>query len=142
MKTAKKNIQPIDTSTAVGLQEKTFLVHGIRQIPIIAECASKYSLFFKYKESQDVAFSEEPVNLLIRNNGQSIELGPCRILPNPASNDYHGRLVFLRDVYDIKSLLKENKIVNLQSAANDLPLIFARKEKIKPIFKSYVADLK
>jgi len=142
MKATKKNIQPIDASTEVSLEEKAFLVRGTRQIPIIAECGSKYSLFFKYKENYDFAHSEEPVNLLIRNNGQSVELGPCRILPYPASNGYHGRLVFLRDVYDIKSLLKENKIVNLQSAVNDLPLIFARKEKIKPIFKFYVADLK
>lgn len=142
MQPAKKDIQPIDTSTEVSIQEKFFLVHGPRLIPIHAECASKYSLFFKYKENHDFAHSKEPVNLLIRNNGQSVELGPCRILPNPAQNDYHGRLVFLRDVYDIKSLLKENKIVNLQSAVKDLPFIFARKEKIKPIFKLYVADLK
>ncbi len=142
MEAAKKNIQLIDTRTEVSLQEKTFLVHGSRQIPIIAECASKYSLFFKYKENHDFDHSEEPVNLLIRNNGQSVELGPCRILPNPTSHDYHGRLVFLRDVYDFRSLLQDNQVAKLQSAFKDLPFIFARKGKIKPIFKSYVADLK
>jgi len=142
MKAAKKNIQLLDTSTEVSLQEKTFLVHGTKQIPIIAECASKYSLLFKYKENHDFSRSNEPVNLLIRKNGQSIELGPCRILPGPEGNGHTGRLVFLRDVYDFQSLLQDNQVAKLQSAFMDLPIIFARKEKIKPIFKSYVADLK
>ena len=143
METAKKNkAQPIDTSTEVSLQEKTFLVHGTRQVPIRAEYASKYSLFFRYLENHPFGDPDEPVNLLIRNNGQSVELGPCRILPGPELNGYAGRLVFLRDVYDIRSLFKENKVVKLQSPFHDLPLIFARKGNLKPAFKAYVADLK
>jgi len=143
MKTAKKNkVQPIDSSTEVSIQEKIFLVHGTRQVPIYAECASKYSLFFRYHDNHHFAESDQPLKLLIRNNGQCIELGPCRIIPGSNLNDNEGRLVFLRDVYDIQRLLKDNKVVNLQSAFDDLPLIFAHKEKIKPIFKSYVADLK
>jgi len=109
MEAAKKNIQPLDTRTEVSLQEKAFLVNGSRQIPIIAECASKYSLFFKYKENHDADHSEEPVNLLIRNNGQSVELGPCRILPKKKGNGYAGRLVFIHDVYDFQSLLNERQ---------------------------------
>lgn len=141
MKAAKKNNQLIDTSTEVSLQEKIFLVHGTRQIPIIAKCASKYSLFFRYKKNHEAAPSEEPVNLLIRNNGQSVELGPCRILPGPNLNGYHGRLVFLRDVYDIQSLLKNQKVVKLQSILNDLPLVLAHKNKIRRSFKEYTTNL-
>ena len=141
MQTAKKDIQPIDTSTEVSLEEKTFLVRGNRQIPIFAECASKYSLFFRYKEKHNFSRSDEPVNLLIRNNGQSIELGPCRILTGPDLNGYHGRLVFLWDVYDIQSLLKNQKVVKLQSVLNDLPLVLARKNKIRPSFKEYTTNL-
>jgi len=141
MKAAKKNIQQIDTSTEVSLQEKTFLVHGTKKVPISAEVASKYSLYFRYLENQPLHDPNEPVNLLIRNNGQNVELGPCRILPGPELNGYAGRLVFLGDVYDIRSLLRDNKVVKLQSAFHDLPLIFARKENLKPAFKAYVADL-
>ena len=142
MQPAKKDIQSIDTSTEVSLQEKTFLVYGTRQIPIHAECASRFSLFFRYLENQPLHDPDEPVNLLIRNNGQSVELGPCRILPGPELNGHAGRLVFLRDVYDIRSLFKDSKIIKLQSAFQDLPLIFERKTKIKPVFKAYIADLK
>lgn len=142
MEAAKNHIQLIDTSTEVSLQEKAFLVHGIRKVPICAEYASKYSLFFRYLENHPLNDPDEAVNLLIRNNGQSLELGPCRILPGPEPNGYAGRLVFLRDVYDIRSLFRDNKAVKLQSAFHDLPLIFARKENLKPAFKAYVADLK
>ncbi len=144
METAKKKdrVQPIDSSTEVSIQEKTFLVHGTRQIPIQAECASKYSIFFRYLDGHHYPDSDEPVKLLIRNNGQSVELGPCRILPGPYLNGYAGRLVFLRDVYDFQSLFKDSKVVKLQSAFHDLPLILARKAKISPAFKAYVADLK
>jgi extracellular factor (EF) 3-hydroxypalmitic acid methyl ester biosynthesis protein len=141
MQPAKKGIQPIDTSTEVSIQEKLFLVHGTRHIPIIAECASKYSLFFSYKENHDFTNSEEPVNLLIHNNGQSVELGPCRIILSPDLNGYHGRLVFLRDVYDIQSLLKNNKVIKLQSALSDLPVVLARKDQIRSSFKEYTTNL-
>ena len=142
METAKEHLQLIDTRTEVGLQEKTFLVHGTGKVPISAAYASKYSLFFRYLEKHPLRDPDEPVNLLIRNNGQSVELGPCRILPGPKANGYSGRLVFLRDVYDFRSLLQDSKVVKLQSAFNDLPLILERKAKIRPVFKRYVADLK
>jgi len=142
MEAAKKNNQLIDTSTEVSLQEKTFLVNGARKVPICAEYASKYSLFFRYLENHPLNDPDEPVNLLILNNGQSVELGPCRILTGPELNGYAGRLVFLRDVYDIRSLFKDSKVVKLQSAFHDLPLIFERRAKIKPVFKAYIADLK
>ena len=142
MKPAKKNIQLLDTTTEVSLQEKAFLVHGTRQVPIYAEYASRYSLFFRYLDSHQFTDTNKPIQLLIRNNGQSIELGPCRILPNSDLNGNTGRLVFLRDVYDIRSLLKDSKVVKLQSAFDDLPLLFAHKANIKPVFKAYVADLK
>ena len=143
METApKKKIHLIDTRTEVSIQEKTFLVHGTRQVPIYAEYASRYSLFFRYLDSHHFTGTDEPVNLLIRNNGQSIELGPCRILSGPELNGFAGRLVFLRDVYDMRSLFEDSKVVKLQSAFDDLPLIFAHKANIKSVFKAYVADLK
>ncbi len=115
-------------------------MHGTDKIPIYAENSSKYSLQFRYLD-QHIDYTEEPVKLLIKNNGDSIELGPCQILPYSDRNGYAGRLVFLHDVYDIKHLLKNKKIVNLRSTFDDLPVIFARKNKIRPSFKEYTADL-
>ena len=143
METAKKNLSanPIDTRTEVSLQEKAFLVRGSREIPIQAEYSSKYSLTFRYLDNQPLHDSEEPVNLLIYSNGQRVELGPCRILPDQDLNGYAGRLVFLDDVYEIRSLLKNNKIIKLQGLFSRLPQLLARKDKVKQPFKDYVANL-
>ena len=141
MKPAKQNIEPIDTSTEVSLQEKTFLVHGNKKVPICAEQASRYSLVFRYLDHHPLNDPDEPVNLLIRANGQSVVLGPCRILPGLESNGYAGRLVFLDDVYDVQSLLNHKKVIKLQGLFRDLPQVMARKEKIRQPFKEYVANL-
>jgi extracellular factor (EF) 3-hydroxypalmitic acid methyl ester biosynthesis protein len=142
MKTAKKNIQTIDTSTEVSPEERAFLVHGTKKVPIRTEVASRHSLFFRYLEKHEFESQAQSVYLMIRNRDQNVELGPCRILSGPDLNGYHGRLVFLQDVYDVHSLLEKQKVINLQSAFKDLPDFFERKEKIEPRFKSYVADLK
>ena len=141
MEAAKKNIQPIDTRTEVSLQEKTFLVHGTKKVPISAEVASKYSLYFRYLGNHPLNDPDEPINLLVHSNGQSVELGPCRILPDSKINGYAGRLVFLDDVYDIQCLLNENKVIKLQGLFRDLPQVLARKDKIRQPFKEYVANL-
>jgi extracellular factor (EF) 3-hydroxypalmitic acid methyl ester biosynthesis protein len=141
MKTAKKNIQPIDTSTEVSLQEKIFLMHGSKKVPIRAKIASKYSLFFRYLKNHPLSDPEEPINLLVHNNGQSVVIGPCRIIPDSKINGYTGRIVFLDDVYDFQCLLNENKVIKLQGLFRDLPQVLARKDKIKQPFRDYVANL-
>ena len=141
MERAEKSSQPIDSRTEVSLQEKAFLVHGSRKVPVHTAYASKFSLFFRYAEDQQLIDTNEPVNLLIRNNGQSIEIGPCRVLSCTTPNGYAGRLVFINQIYDTRRLLYDKKAVMLQSAFQDLPQILAHKEKIQPAFKNYVADL-
>jgi len=140
-KNTQKNTQLIDTRTEVSLQEKTFLVHGAKKVPISAVVASKYSLFFRYLENHPLNDPEEPINLMVRHNGHSVVLGPCRILPDSKVNGYSGRLVFLDDVYDFQSLLNEKKVIKLQGLFRNLPQVLARKAKIKQPFKDYVANL-
>jgi extracellular factor (EF) 3-hydroxypalmitic acid methyl ester biosynthesis protein len=142
MEAAKKNSNQIDTRTEVSSQEKSFLIHGSRKVPISAEYASKFSILFRYLDSHPVIDADESVNLLIKNNGQSIEVGPCRIISSPEINGNAGRLVFFRDVYDVRNLFRHSKAITLQSAFHDLPLLFERKANIKPEFKEYTADLK
>jgi len=141
METAKKPLQIIDTSTEVSLQEKAFIIHGSQKFPIHAACASKYSLFFRFIENPHFIDSDKPVNLVIQNNGHRVELGPCRVLSGPDLNGYAGRLVFTHDVYDVESLLSKNKVIKLQPPINDLHLALAHKNKVRPAFKEYIANL-
>ena len=140
MESAKNKLQLIDTSTEVSNQEKTFLLHGSNKIPIYAENVSKYSLEFRYL-SEHRHQTNKPVKLLIKNNGDSVELGPCRILLDNKLNGYGGRLVFLQDVYDFECLLGKNKILKLQAPFSNLPQLLARKNAIRSSFKTYAANL-
>ncbi|MGB5747262.1 MAG: class I SAM-dependent methyltransferase, partial [Desulfobacterales bacterium] len=142
METAKKYVQSIDTSTEVSTQEKTFLVHGTRKIHIHAECASRFSLFFRYLEDPISIDQDEPLSLIISNNGQTVELGPCRILSNTDQNGNTGRLVFTNDIYDVECLINKNQVKKLQSPFSNLPLLLARKDKVRQSFKEYTANLK
>jgi extracellular factor (EF) 3-hydroxypalmitic acid methyl ester biosynthesis protein len=141
MESAKNNLQLIDTSSEVSNQEKTFLIHGIDKIPIYAENTSKYSLSFRYLDRRRHHKQDEPVRLLIKSSGDSVELGPCRILSDTKFNGYGGRLVFMHDLYDFECLLGKNKIFKLQAPFRDLPDVMARKDAIRSSFKEYTADL-
>jgi extracellular factor (EF) 3-hydroxypalmitic acid methyl ester biosynthesis protein len=117
-----------------------FLENSDRRIPITAKYASKYSLWIKFL--QDCEFTcDDTFTLIIRNNRENLEIGPCRLIADPAQDGHDGRLVFLQDMYDIHSLLSKNKVVKLQSAFHDLPTLLARKEKINKSFKDFTANL-
>jgi len=141
MEAAKKNTQVLDTRSEVSPQEKAFLVRGASKVPIHAEFASKYSLLFRYLKKGPLLDSDQPVNLLIKKNGQSIEVGPCRILPHHELKENSGRLVFINEIYDVECLLGSHRVISLQDRFKELPTIMTRKEKIQPIFKQYTADL-
>jgi extracellular factor (EF) 3-hydroxypalmitic acid methyl ester biosynthesis protein len=141
METAKKSFQKIDPHTEVSLQEKAFLLHGSKKFPIHAKYASKYSLFFRYIDNHSLTELSKPLSLVIQRNGDSVELGPCRVLLDPNLNGYSGRIVFTKNVYDIQSLLWDKKIVDLQAAFKNLPAILERKSKIRNFFKNFTADL-
>ena len=141
METARKQLPSIDTRTEVSMQEKAFLVQGGRKFPISAECASKYAIFFLYADHRRLCDPTQPVNLLIKNNGDSFEVGPCRILTGDNLNGYSGCLVFSHNTYDVESLLSKNKAIKLQLPHNDLHIALACKNDVRPAFKEYVAHL-
>ena len=142
MEAAKKNNQLIDTRTEVSRQEKAFLVRGGRKIQIHAECASRFSLFFQYLEDPIAIDPDEPLSLIISNNGQSFELGPCRILSKTDPNRNTGRLVFTNDVFDVECLINNKQIKKLQSPFSELPALLERKNEVRQSFKEYTSNLK
>jgi len=141
MESAKKTLPIINTRAEVSLQEKAFLVHGFKYYPVQAERASKYSLFFRFLDDHHFTDTDKLVNLIIQKNGRHLELGPCRILPDRDLNANSGRLVFSRDVCDTESLLFQNKAAKLRLPIEDLNLLLAHKNKVRPRFRKYVADL-
>ena len=123
------------------LEIKADLIDGNRTIPIDAKFASKYSLLIRFLNGNGYDNGAEFSNLVIQRNGDSLELGRCRVLSEPNIDGYAGRLIFTNDVYDIESLLFHNRLVNLKGEFLNVPLILAHKHKIRQSFKNYTANL-
>ena len=117
------------------------LITGREKIPIDATYISRYSLLVRFLDGNSVSDGANFSKLVIQINGEIFELGPCRVISEPNIVGYAGRLIFLRDVYDLERLLFNNKIVKLQNAFLNLPLVLAYKDKIRQSFKNYTADL-
>jgi extracellular factor (EF) 3-hydroxypalmitic acid methyl ester biosynthesis protein len=117
-----------------------YLEHNDQLIPVTAKYASKYSLFIKFKQGFEFK-CDDTFTLIVENNSGFFNIGPCRLISDPNQNGQDGRLFFLDDVYDIHSLLSNNKLVKIQSLFNDLPSILARKKKINKSFKNFTANL-
>ena len=138
---AKNESQLIDARTEVRPREKAFLLQGGRKIPIFARYATRHSVLFQYLKDQPATDPRKPVSLLVKNNVESVELGPCLILRRDDSDEYTGRLVFIDDIYDLWRLIFPKKVYRLQTPFHDVPRIPARKESVRPAFKKYTADL-
>lgn len=117
------------------------LERGKQSISIHAQYASKYSIFVRFLNHDRFIDGAEFNKLLIKNNGEEFELGPCRFISEPNIDGYDGRLIFVYDVYDLRSLFSDNRVMSLQNAFIDLPLVLAHKEKVKQSFKDYTANL-
>jgi extracellular factor (EF) 3-hydroxypalmitic acid methyl ester biosynthesis protein len=120
---------------------EALLENGDHRIPVTVKYASRYSLWIKFLQDFEFAYKKETFKLILRKNGECLEIGPCRLISDPAQDGHNGRLVFLQDVYDIYILLSRNKAVKLQSVFDDLPTILTRKVKIKQSFKDFTSDL-
>jgi len=120
---------------------KAHLISEGERIPIDSKYASKYSLLIRFLNGKHFSHGTEFAKLLIQNKGENVELGPCRFLSETDINGYTGRLIFFNEVYDLESLLFKNKLVKLQNAFLNLPLVLAHKNDIKQSFKNYTANL-
>ena len=117
------------------------LITGKYKIPVDIKYLSKYSVLIRFNNGKRFEDGYEFSKLYLRVNGEFIKLGPCKLNLDCGDNGFNGRLTFIRDVYDFKSLFFDKKIVKLQSAFFNLPLILAHKDTIKQSFKEYTAGL-
>jgi extracellular factor (EF) 3-hydroxypalmitic acid methyl ester biosynthesis protein len=130
-----------ETNPEVMLQDRAFLLHDATKIPIHAVFASKYSIAFTFLDEPQGLDEDKPISLLFQNGEQAIELGPCRILPEPDIDGYSGQLVFLRDVYNVEDLLVRKRITRLQDTSDPLLHALERKRHVKQSFKDFTTEL-
>lgn len=70
-----------------------------------------------------------------------LRLGRCRFAADAgAAHASRGRLVFLDDVYDCRSLVHEGRFVDLRGFFHNLPLVLAQREGIRPEFREFCSQ--
>jgi extracellular factor (EF) 3-hydroxypalmitic acid methyl ester biosynthesis protein len=70
-----------------------------------------------------------------------VRLGRCRfVAEGGAARETCGRLVFLDDVYDCRSLVADGQLVDLRAFFQNLPLVLGQRERIRPEFRDWCAD--
>ena len=117
------------------------LLDGNDFIPAEAKYLSKYSIHIKFLNGKSVPNGFVFPKLKLKFNGTSVNLGPCKYLKLDKQNGGGGKLVFVKDVYDLDTLFNNKTIIKLQSSFVNLPLILRHKEKIKNEFKDYTSNL-
>ncbi len=117
------------------------LLDGNENIPIEAEYVSKYSLSIRFLNGKSFPDGFIFPRVVFKLNGSNIKLGPCKLLKDDRTNGKHGRIVFIKDIYDFENLFFNKNIVKLQSSFINIPLILGHKDEIKDEFKKYTANL-
>jgi extracellular factor (EF) 3-hydroxypalmitic acid methyl ester biosynthesis protein len=86
------------------------------------------------------AAGEQFDHLVVELGGREESLGRCRFDPDPGAGPSGGRLVFLDQVYDAEALVAEGRVVDLRGFFQNLPMVLAQREQVRPEFRDFVAD--
>lgn len=127
--------------TSNELIADAILRSGDNIINVKVAYASRAALYADIPGNFNFAPGSEFEGLSINIDGTGCEFGRCRFISAGAEKRFTGRLVFLEDVYDFRSLFFEKKIVTLDSLYSNLSLIFLQKENIKEEFVRYISGL-
>ena len=111
-----------------------------KKLPVRVACASGISLFVGFPQDAPPADQSVFTRLLLQLPEAKVELSRCRFHAERDLAGLAGRLVFLDDVYDCRSLL-EGKLVNVRTFLQNVPLVLTQKDGIRPEFREYTANV-
>ncbi len=117
--------------------------HGGRTVALVATAATRLSLQIELEGGARLADGTILDALEIDvDEGRTIRLGRCRFAAEGGvERGGAGRLVFLDDVYDCRSLIEDARFMDLRAYFQNVPLVVAQRERIRPDFKEYCANL-
>jgi extracellular factor (EF) 3-hydroxypalmitic acid methyl ester biosynthesis protein len=114
--------------------------HGGATLAFVATCASQVSLCASFERPLRDGAILDMVEVELGDT--SARLGRCRfVTEGGALHETCGRLVFLDAVYDCRALVEDGKAVQLTAAFRSLPLVLAQRERIRPEFKEFCANV-
>lgn len=117
------------------------LLEGETQISVSVRYATRYSAWLRFNGRAPREFHERYESLQLVVDGKDIRTGPCTIFADEEAAEGEFRLVPLRGVHDFERLFFRGRVETLESAALNLPLVLAYKDRIDPDFLTFVAEL-
>jgi extracellular factor (EF) 3-hydroxypalmitic acid methyl ester biosynthesis protein len=116
--------------------------HGGRAIALEAVPDGRLALAVELGGGARLEDGVELPRVEVDVEGGTIALGRCRFTSERAgAASSSGRLVFVDDVYDCRALVEDGKFVDLRGFFQNLPLVLAQRERIRPEFQRYCANL-
>jgi extracellular factor (EF) 3-hydroxypalmitic acid methyl ester biosynthesis protein len=111
-------------------------------IPLAATGATRLSLHVELEGGARLEDGAVIEDLILDLECGTVRLGRCRFdATGGTARESHGDLVFLDDVYDCRALLVEGTFVAERAAFHNLPVVLALRERIRPEFREYCANL-
>jgi extracellular factor (EF) 3-hydroxypalmitic acid methyl ester biosynthesis protein len=115
---------------------------GGRVFPLAVTAATRLSLQADLQGGARVEDGTVFDAFEIDTEGGPVRLGRCRFATERgAARDSVGRLVFLDDVHDCRALVLDGRLVDLRGFFQNLPLVLAQRDRIRPEFKEHVANV-
>ncbi len=116
--------------------------HGGRAVPLVVTAASRLSLQVALEGAVRLADGAILDGVELDLARGPVRLGRCRfVAEGGAARETCGRLVFLDDVYDCRSLVDDGQFVDLRAFFQNLPLVLAQRERVRPAFRDWCAGL-
>ena len=119
-------------------------------VPVQVLHAASHTLFVKFLNGYVPENRAEFSSVQLRTSTRELSLGRCRYhshTSNPARRKDDppllgdGRIVFLQELYDFSSLARTGMVFELKKRLEQLPVLWGRKNEIRPAFKEYVAEM-
>ncbi len=120
---------------------RAWLSQGDRRTAVEANPGSKYSLWVRFTDGESFADGAEFSRLVLELDGESHDIGPCRLLSEPNIDGYAGRIVPIGDFYNFEGFFFRRKTEKLTQDFLNLPLLIGHRGDIHQEFKNYVSDL-
>ena len=111
-------------------------------MPLVATAASRLSLHVELEAGARLENGAVLDEVDLDLDAGPVRLGRCRFdAEGGAARESVGDLVFLDDVYDCQSLVNDGQYVDLRGFFQNVPLVLAQRERIRPEFRQYCANL-
>ncbi len=115
--------------------------HEGRLLALTATSASRLSLSVRFAGGVRVPDGTVFPWLELDTAERPFRLGRCRFVAPAGERHADGRLLFLDDVYDCRSLVHEARFTDLRGFFRNLPLVIAQRERVRLEFERWVAAL-